>query len=134
MTKILFFSKKWSFFTINQGFLKGLRQYHSIKWIWYSCSAYSIYHSYAKKLIFQIFFFDDFGLKTKVQKNTKKWPKKEIRFFTQGLMSELKKTNFISILVPRSRTRVRNQKFWFLTRGFIAKVYGNLKKFSGKVI
>ena len=48
----------------------------------------------------------------------------EIRFLTQGLMIKLKKEKYISILVPMSSTRVRNQIIWFLTQGFITGVYG----------
>ena len=44
--------------------------------------------------------------------------------FNPGSIDQIEKKSFISILVPRGRTRVRNQIIWFLTQGFIAKVYG----------
>ena len=48
-------------------------------------------------------------------------------FLPRVYLSNWKKINSISILVSRGHTRVPNQKFWFLTQGFVTKVYGSKK-------
>ena len=46
--------------------------------------------------------------------------------FNPGSNDQIEKKKNISILVPSGSTRVRNQIIWFLTKGAIAKVYGNI--------